>query len=116
MISLAYDRDDVYWVQCEVSYRNKLRRIYTGLKRFDEDSFDVYDLPEEDPSDEAIQVIATSKAMYGPGEGYDTYDSLTVDKGQTVTVITIENEYAQVEWMTAKQSNRAWVPIDTLDY
>lgn len=116
LISCAYDANDICWVQCEVAYGNKLRRVYTGLKRFDTASFDLYDVIEEEPFDESVKVTATSKAMFGPGSDYGTYDSLTVDKGQTVTIITIENDYAQVEWTTTKQSYRAWVPIHTLAY
>jgi len=116
VISLAYDENDLCWVQCEVTYRNQLRRVYTGLKRFDIASFDLHGVPVEEPTDDKVKVTATSKAMYGPGEGYDTYGSLTVDKGQTVTIIAIENDYAQVEWTTSIQSYRAWVPIHTLNY
>jgi len=107
VISLAYDHNDVCWVQCEVTYRNKLRRVYTGLKRFDADSFDVEGMPVEEIPEDKVKVTATSKAMYGPGEGYDTYESLTVDKGQSVIVIAVENDYAQVEWTTSIQSYRA---------
>ena len=114
MISFADDENERCWVQCEVPYKGKLRRVYTGLKRFDEDSFELYD--QEYPSGEEAKVTATSKAMYGPGDGYDTYGSLRVDKGRTVTVITTENGYAQVEWATASQRHRVWVPLDTLAY
>lgn len=116
LISVAYDKNDICWVQCEVPYKNTLRRIYTGLKRFDINSFDLDSVPEELPLEYQAKVTATSKAMFGPGDGYGTYDSLTVDKGQTVTIITIENDYAQVEWNTTKQSYRAWVPVRTLSY
>lgn len=81
LISLAYDENDICWVQCEVTYGNKLRRLYTGLKRFDISTFDLGSVPEEDPLDYRAKITSTSKAMYGPGDGYGTYDSLTVDKG-----------------------------------
>ncbi len=116
VISQAYDHGGVCWIQCEVLYGNKLRRVYTGLKRFDSATVDLASLPGEEPLAERVKVIATSKAMYGPGAGYDTYGSLTVDKGQTVTVMAMENDYAQVEWTTTKQSYRAWVPAHTLKY
>ena len=116
IISLAYDRNGLCWVQCEVLYANKLRRVYTGLKRFDTATFDLGSVPEEDPLDDQAKVTVTSKAMYGPGEGYATYGALTVDKGQTVTILAVENGYAQVEWTTSSQSYRAWVPLHTLHY
>ena len=116
LISLAYDKNGICWVQCEIAYGNKLRRVYTGLHRFDAATFDLGNLPDEDSLDAQAKVTATSKAMYGPGDGYGTYGVLTVDRGQTVTVIAIENGYAQVEWTTSIQSYRAWVPVDTLQY
>ena len=116
LISRAYDRNGLCWVQCEVLYGNKLRRVYTGLKRFDTATFDLSSVPEEVPLDYQAKVTATSKAMYGPGDGYGTYAELTVDQGQTVTMIAVENDYAQVEWTTSIQSYRAWVPVHTLRY
>jgi len=115
LVSLAYDRNGTGWAQCEVPYRNKLRRVYTGLQRFDAATFDLGSVPEEAPLRYQAKVTATSKAMYGPGDGYDTYAQLTVDAGQTVVVLIIENEYAQVEWTTSTQSYRAWVPVHTLN-
>lgn len=116
IISRAYDENDICWVQCEVLYRNELRRAYTGLKRFDTASFDLDDVPEEEPLGDQAAVTTTSEAMYGPGGGYATYTDLTVDRGQTVTLIAIENDYAQVEWETPEQCYRAWVPVGTLRY
>ena len=116
MVSLAYDESGVCWVQCEVLHGNKLRRLYTGLKRFDAATFDLGSVPEEHPLDYQARVIATSEALYGPGNGYGTYAELSVDKGQAVTVIALEHDYAQVEWTTSIQSYRAWVPVDTLRY
>jgi uncharacterized protein YraI len=116
VISRAYDRNDLCWLQCEVLYRDKVRRVYTGLKRFDAASFDLESVPEEAPLDYSAKVTATSKAQYGPGDAYGTYGSLTVDKGQTVTIIAIEGDYAQVEWETTEQKYRAWVPVNTLRY
>jgi len=104
VISLSYDENDLCWVQCEVTDRNKLRRVYTGLKRFDITSFDLDGVPVENPKDvdARAKVTTTSKAQYGPGDDYGAYSSLTVDKGQSVTIITVENGYAQVEWTTSK--------------
>jgi len=115
LVSLAYDGGGLCWVQCEVLYGNTLRRVYTGLQRFDAATFDLDGVPEEAPLGYQAKVTATSKAMYGPGDGYGAYAQLTVDKGQTVTVIAVESDYAQVEWTTSTQSYRAWVPAHTLE-
>lgn len=110
------DHGGVCWVQCDIMAGSTYRRLYTGIKRFDTSQLDITNIPLERPMDVKAKVLSTSKAMYGPGGNYGTYDSLTVDKGQTVTLITIEDGYAQVEWTTTKQSYRAWVPVQTLQY
>ena len=117
VISRFDDAGGVCWLQCEIPVGSTLRRLYTGLKRFDTRTFDIDSVPLEEPYlFFQAKVVMTSKAMYGPGYGYNTYGSLTVDKGQTVTVVAIEDDYAQVEWETAKQMYRAWVPVSTLVY
>lgn len=116
ILSRAYDGSGLCWVQCEVPYENKLRRVYTGLKRFDATTFDLASVPEEDPLERKAKATDTSKALYGPGEGYGAYDELEVEKGQVVTIIAVEDGYAQVEWETSVQRYRAWVPERTLLY
>lgn len=116
LLSYAYDDGGVCWVQCEVPYGGALRRVYTGLKRFDAATVDLSTLPAEDPLTFArVRVLATSKALYGPGPEYGPYGKLTVDKGQKVSIVATDGEYALVEWTTTKQSYRAWVTLDTLD-
>ena len=117
VLSYAYDDGAVCWLQCDIPYGNKFRRVYTGLKRFDATSLNLDILYEEDPlTFVKVKVLETSKALYGPGDGYDVYKKLTVDRNQTVTLIATEGDYAQVEWTTTKQSYRAWVLLSTLDY
>ena len=118
VISIAFDEENnIFWLQCEIKYQNQLRRVYTGMKRFDQSYFEsLVEVPYEFPKEDPIKVLKTSKAMYGPGEGYDTYSKLTVDKGQMVTLVAIENDYAMVEWTTSIQSYRAWVPVSTLAF
>ncbi len=66
LISFSYDDNDICWVQCDVPMGGTLRRVYTGAKRFNGDTFDLADLPEEIPLDEKAKVIATTRALYGP--------------------------------------------------
>lgn len=115
LVSLAYDEDGTCWVQCEVLYGDRLRWVYTGITRFDTDTFDLDRVPGEEPLHELAKVSATTQAMYGPGDGYGTYTELTVDEGQTVNIVATEGDYTQVEWTTSLQSYRAWVPADILD-
>ena len=115
VLSVAYDVNDVCWLQCEVPYRNGLRRVYTGLKRFDTDSFDLYDLPVEEESQVQARTTAQTRARYGPGGGYGYYSDLTLKRRQIVTVLTVENDYAQVEW-EGEIWHRAWVPVEGLTF
>ncbi len=116
IVSRAYDANGLCWVQCEVRQGNKLRRVYTGLKRFDAATFSLDSVPEEVPLDRKAEVTATSNALYGPGDAYDAYAELTVDEGQWVAIIALENDYAQVEWTTDDQSYRVWILGNTLKY
>ncbi len=115
--SCAYDRSGNCWVQCEFSYKDKLRRLYTRLEEMDAETFDVSDVPEEQPLGYKAKVIAVSKLYFGPGDTYDTYaKSFKSNKGATVYIVALEGDYALVEWTTSKQSYRVWVPASILDY
>lgn len=115
--SRAYDKSGDCWVQCDILYKKKLRRLYTRLEDMDADSFDESDIPEEEPLGYKAKVTAVTKLLYGPGEEYDTYgNSFKSTKGATVYITAIEGDYAQVQWTTSKQSYRVWVPTRILDY
>lgn len=115
LLCRAYDHNDVCWVECEVRAKNgKLARVYTGLKRFDPDSFDWWDIDEEMAIYQETRATRTVKARFGPGEAYDVYGQLTVDKNQRISVVKLEGDWAEVEWTTSKRSYRAWVPRDVL--
>lgn len=111
----AYDHNDVCWVECEVRAKNgKLARVYTGLKRFDPDTFDWWEIDEEMGIFHQTRATRTVKARFGPGEEYDVYDKLTVDRNQRISVVKLEGDWAEVEWTTSKRSYRAWVERDVL--
>lgn len=117
ILSYTFDNGGVCWVQCDVPYRDQLRRVYTGLKRFDASTVNLDYVPMEDPTYFAsVKVLKTASAYYGPDDRFSKYGSLTVDRGQTVKLLEIIDNSAMVEWTTSKQSYRAWVPIDVLDY
>lgn len=101
------------WVECEFAWKGELMRVYTGLKRFAcEDASEIfYALPWYFDA----KALRTVPARYGPGEEYAAYDSLTMDKGQKVSFLRLEGDWAQVEWTTTKQSYRVWVPLDAID-
>ena len=48
VLSKAWDqRNSIWWVKCEIPYRNKIRVLWTGYKRFDPGTLNLADLPEE---------------------------------------------------------------------
>ena len=113
VLTCEEDAGGVCWVECEFEWKGELMRVYTGLKRFDcEDSSEIfYALPWYFDA----RVLRTVTARYGPGEEYAAYDSLKMDKGQKVSFLRLEGDWAQVEWTTSKQSYRVWVPLDAID-
>ena len=49
MISRFDDGGGVCWVQVEIPVGSTFRRLYTGAKRFDPATFDIYSVPLEEP-------------------------------------------------------------------
>lgn len=48
VLAKAYDkRNGIWWVKCEIPYRNEIRVLWTGYKRFDHGTLSLDDLPEE---------------------------------------------------------------------
>lgn len=47
VLAKAYDVNGVCWVKCEIPYKNEIRTLWTGYKRFDETTLNLDDLPEE---------------------------------------------------------------------
>lgn len=72
IFSVAYDVNGVAWVQCEVSYGGALRRVYTGLKRFDATTVDLSQVRAESQDTQARKAQLPGKATlrYGPGTEY----------------------------------------------
>lgn len=118
IISRFDDGGGVCWLQCEVPVGSTYRRLYTGLRRFEPTpaDFSILDVPLERPLNQKARVTVTCNALYGPGGNYGTYGDLQAKKGATVTLISIEGEYAQVEWKGSKEIYRVWLPVSNLRY
>ena len=123
IISRADDAGGVCWLQCEVPVGSTYRRLYTGLRRFEPvpASFDIYSVPLERPLNYRAKVSrATPNLLYGPGGNYGSYGSKdahgSLKKGAIVTIIALENGYAQVEWKAGSALTRAWILESSLEY
>lgn len=116
IFSVAYDVNGVAWVQCEVSYGGALRRVYTGLKRFDATTVDLSKVRAESSYTEAQRASLPHQTTlrYGPGTEYGVYRQ-DADP-QPVLVIHVENGWAQIQSTEAETPWRAWVMESEITY
>ena len=55
VLSRAWDeRNEIWWVQCEIPYQGTTRVLWTGYKRFDSQSLPLESIPVESPGSVAI--------------------------------------------------------------
>lgn len=47
LLARAWD-GSIWWIKCEIPYHGEIRVLWTGYTRFDKDSFNLEDLPEEE--------------------------------------------------------------------
>lgn len=114
-ISSAYDTTNrIWWIQVELNYAGKLRRVYTGVKRLEMDALQV---PVEEASFGEVRVTTESYGYYGPGSGYDV-TGYKVPAGTTATLWSIENDYAQIEYYDGAKKvwKRTWIPLNCTDF
>ena len=116
VLSKAWDdRNSIWWLQVEFTRNNQLYRAYTGLKRV---NIDIGNVPEE----KALGTAKTTRSAagyWGPGTDYaaSKYD---IPSGKSVTVLSVENGYAQIEFYDSRTADRdyarrrAWIRTDRL--
>ena len=46
LLARAWD-GSIWWIKCEIPYKGQIRELWTGYARFDPDSFNLEDLPDE---------------------------------------------------------------------
>lgn len=64
VISRAWDdRNDIWWVKCEIPYRDELRVLWTGYKRFDKSTLPLESIPIE--GEETSSGITDTYAVSG---------------------------------------------------
>lgn len=108
VISLAYDNNDVPWVQVDFTAYGGHRRAYTGLKRID---LEAWQIPLEQPLNDGGYVRETVTPRTGPGNDYMTCKGVTLVSGDSVLVMAVENGWLQIEFFVESgQTMRAWVP------
>ena len=113
VLTRAWDsRNDIWWVQVEFTSGGRNYRAYTGLKRV---SVNIGSVPDEQTLGTA-SMLRSSAAWWGPGSDY-ARSSTDIPAGISVTVLDIENGYAQIEFSDSRvgySRRRAWTPADNL--
>lgn len=110
VISLAYDHNDVPWVQVDFTAYGGHRRAYTGLKRID---LTADMIPLEFPLNESATMRHSVTPRTGPGTDYAREKDFTLTAGQPVTVLAEENGWLQLEIVQADAPDlRVWVEED----
>ena len=108
VISLAYDNNDVPWVQVDFTAYGGHRRAYTGLKRID---LEAWQIPLEQPLNDGGYMRESVTPRTGPGNDYMACKGVTLAGGDSVLVMTEENGWLQIEFFVESgQTMRAWVP------
>ncbi len=111
-ISSAYDsRNQIWWIQVELTYNGELRRVYTGVKRLNMAADQV-------PAEQAEGGATLTRSVYaywGPGYGYSMYGEV-IPAGTSGTVYAREGYYAQFEFYdeASQVIRRVWVPESAL--
>lgn len=107
------DRNEIWWVQVEFSYKGEKIRAYTGSWRM---NVNLNQVPIEQPL-RSCTVIYDADAFAGPWYmGFMPWPD-TIYAGTSATLYEVEDGYAHIEcWNSRRQQMwRAWVPLYTLD-
>ncbi len=99
-------RNKLWWVQVEFEFRGKLRRLYTGIQRFD---INPEELPEEKVLHEYAVVKQKALGFYGPGKDYSAR-KIEIEAGTEGRIYAIENGYVHFEYeREPKKLRRVWL-------
>lgn len=113
VISAAWDsRNSIWWLQVEVEKGGNLRRVYTGLKRFN--GVDVNCLRRESVVYSSSHVNTSVYPHHGPGTRYQQMGT-RINAGTWGRVISIENGYCQFEYESNGYKHRCWIPQSCID-
>jgi len=107
------DGSGVPWGYIEFTYRNKLYRAYTGMKRLDVNRTVPY---SEEFIVDYVTLTQSFKPYYGPGYEYATL-SKAVSKGAQVPVFHAQNGWVMFDYTLANgQLQRGWAPSDCWEH
>jgi len=74
ILSRAWDdRNSIWWVKCEIPYKEETRVLWTGYKRFDSSTIPLDTIPVENGSGNSIQQAAQSTATPSSSTWQEAY-------------------------------------------
>lgn len=113
--SIAYDVNNVAWIQTEVNTNKGKMRVYSGLKRVD--GLDISQLHVEQNLNMPCTLEWDYAPKYGPGPDYATYD-FTFKSGRTFTIKDTEGDWAMIEFYAQgdEQWYHLWLPMLYLSF
>ena len=109
IISVAFDENNIPWVQVDLTAGRKHMRVYTGFKRIADVKLN--SIPREFNYGIEQRLTQDYEPMCGPGTNYSAY-GYTLRKGRTVIVQDYENGYAMCDFYSKSDDrwNRVWIP------
>ena len=113
-VSAAFDeRNSIWWIQTEFTYRGEKRRAYTGVKRLD---MMVTQVPIEFVQKTGVRLKRSVYGYYGPGYGYAMHGE-KVPAGTIGDIWQTEGAYVQLEFYDSNLGSmrRVWVPESAVD-
>lgn len=106
IISVAYDVNNVAWVQVEVNTSAGKRRLYTGAKRFDYIDYNAVYIEEYKTI--TAHLDSDHTPQFGPGSGYAMCD-FWLKKGSPVMVNDCENGFDLCDFYSGGKRYRVFI-------
>jgi|GEM_PF-3490893 len=98
----------VPWVMVEYTYKNRLYRAYTGMKRISAGQ----PVPQGNTQPQAARALQQTAAYYGPGYHYAQHDAV-VPANTALEVYGVENGFLLCDYLGEEKMIRAYIPLDS---
>ena len=98
----------VPWGMVEYTYKNKLYRAYTGMKRIAAGQ----PVPQGNTEPQSAAVLQQTEAYYGPGYHYAKHEA-AVEAGTALEVYGVENGFVLCDYPGEEKLIRAYIPLDS---
>lgn len=101
VLSRAWDsRNSIWWVKCEIPYRNEIRVLWTGYKRFDSSTLPLESIPLESANNTYQTPTPTAAAGWG-----SAYRSLITSRQYTAYQHSVLSDPAYEEMLQSRDQS-----------